>query len=304
MADRPAPDGRTPAWLPGAILATATAALVLALVLLPSIMQPATSPDIGPHVGAAQPSTGPRALVMGPPEEAGDDGSPAALETPNARTLPPTTDGEPGRLETIAQKSVVWEDRFGAVRVEVIATVRNTGGAPVEVAVSNATWAVSDDDGNRIASGRFAHAFPSVLEAGAQGYLIDGVSAAFAQPEELAQLEVEIPGHALDETVVPVALNVADLEWIASTDGGLEVSGRVENPSPALVEEAKVAVVLKDVQDDILCAVYDVAIGPLGAGESRSFDTAYPGTPPVSPGDVAAAEAIATGVRDATSRAE
>jgi len=52
-------------------------------------------------------------------------------EPPDDRTLPPTGAGQPGRLEMATQRLAVWEDRFGAVRAEVVVTVRNTGGSPI-----------------------------------------------------------------------------------------------------------------------------------------------------------------------------
>ena len=211
------------------------------------------------------------------------------------RTLPPSGAGEPGRLETTGQRLMVWEDPFGAVRAEVVATVRNAGGSPIEVDLSGATWTVSDDAGERVAGGRFAHAFPPVVEAGGVAYLIDGVSAAFAEPDELAQLDVEIVGEPASEDATLHPLAVDGIEWSSSDDGGVIVSGRIANQTTADVSEAYVCVVLKDNREEVLAAVYDVAVGPLEAGESRTFDTGYPGTPPVEPGDVGVAEAVAIG---------
>jgi hypothetical protein len=161
--------------------------------------------------------------------------------------------------------------------------------------LSSATWTVSDEAGERVASGRFVHAFPPVVEAGGVGYLIDGVSAAFAEADELARLDVDIAAEPANEDPLVHSLAVDGVEWTSGDDGGVVVSGRVANQTAAAVSEAYVCVVLKDAREEVLAAVYDVAVGPLDAGESRTFDTGYPGTPHVGPGDVAIAEAIAIG---------
>jgi hypothetical protein len=186
------------------------------------------------------------------------------------------------------------------VRAQVVVTVRNEGASPVEVALSTATWMVSDEEGETVASGRFAHAFPPVVPAGGEAYLIDGVSAAFAEADELANLDVNVEGQPPGDDLAPVPLEVAAVEWTSTGDGGVAISGRVENPSADPTRAASVAVVLRNDRDEILAAVYDVAIGPLGAGESRTFETAYPGTPPVDPDEVATADAVATGERGST----
>jgi hypothetical protein len=297
------PGGRMRAWWPLAFLAVA--AIVVGLIVLVPGFPPATpGAQIAPRAGAAAPTPQPSRAVPGsstPKVVAAASEEPT--EPPDDRTLPPTGAGQPGRLEMATQRLAVWEDRFGAVRAEVVVTVRNTGGSPIGVALSTATWTVTDHAGDSVASGRFAHAFPPIVEPGGEAFLIDGVSAAFAEADELAKLEVEVQGEPVGDEDGLVALDVADVHW-TSDDDGVVISGRVENPSANAVREAYAAVVLRNDRDEILAAVYDVAIGPLGPGESRPFDTAYPGTPPVDPDEVAIADAVASGKRGTGSNAE
>jgi hypothetical protein len=264
----------------------------------------APAAEMAPRVGAVATPNGNPGLSATPSPNPASDASPQATGTADERTLPPTGPREPGRLENADQRLAVWEDSFGAVRAEVVVTVRNTGGSPLRIALSTARWTVTDEEGGAVASGRFAHAFPPVVEPGAEAYLIDGVSAAFAEAGELAKLEVEVEAESEDDDDRPVALTVADVDWTTTDDGGVVVSGRVENPSTDAITDAKAAVVLRNDRDEILAAVYDVAVGPMAAGESRTFDTAYPGTPPVDADDVATVVAIATGDPGTTANAE
>lgn len=263
------------------------------------------STGIEPQVGAIAPMPISTAATNASPSVAGvADASQVAPQTPNVPTPLPALAGQPGRLETTAKRLSVWEDALGAVRAEVVVAVRNTGGSPIAVELTGATWVVSDEAGEPVATGRFAHAFPPLVEPGGEAYLIDGVSAAFAEPDELARLEVQVPGEAVGEQETVVALDVADIRWTPADGGGVEVSGRVENRSVNAVRDAYAAVVLKNDQGEILAAVYDVALGTLSAGESGTFHTDYPGTPPIDPRDVAVVKALARGVPVTTSNSD
>jgi hypothetical protein len=280
--------------LPVAIAAAATAAFALFLVL-PGL-QPAhrsvATPDVIGAVPSVAPTSGGAATLKGPIAAA-----PSAVPSnPSVSpTLPQSGEGEPGRLDTTAERLNVWEDAFGAVRAEIVVTVRNSGGSPVAVRISSARWAVRDNAGRTVASGRFSHAFPPVVQPGANAYLIDGVSSAFAEPDELAHLDVEIDDRPVDEIDETVSLELSELSWDRADDGGIQVICRVTNPSDQALADTHAAVVLSGERGEILAAVYDVAIGALGPGESRQLDTAYPGTPPVEPQDVTTVDGVAIG---------
>lgn len=95
-----------------------------------------------------------------------------------------------------------------------------------------------------------------------------------------------------------VTLGIAALSWRGVEDGGLEVSGTITNATNASVRESTVGIVLRDAAGELLGGVYDIALGPLDAGESRVFVTDYPATPPIVAADVASAEAAAAGISE------
>ncbi len=212
-------------------------------------------------------------------------------------TLPPTGGTGPGRLEKTAERLTVWKDRFGQVGAQVIVTARNAGDAPLVVATSAASWSISDKTGDVTARGRFVHAFPGVVAPGGVVFFIDGVSAAFAEPAELAKLDVVIANEPMDDDGTLVPLETNDLSWTVADGGGLEVSGNVGNTSTGTVTDATVGIVLKDARGQVVGGVYSVDLGELAAGETRPFVTAYPGTPPIDPAIVAGAEAAASARR-------
>jgi hypothetical protein len=248
------------------------------------IANPIASADAESTPGSSTPSGS-------PPRETGSPGSSGSA------TLPPTGGTGPGRLETTAQRLSVWKDKFGQVRAQVIVMARNAGGTPLVVATSAASWSVSDGAGDVTARGRFTHAFPGVVAPGGVVFFIDGVSAAFAEPAELAKLDVVMANEPMDEDGTLVPLETNDLSWTIADGGGLEVSGNVSNTSTGTVTDATVGIVVKDARGQVVAGVYSVDLGDLAAGESRPFTTAYPGTPPIDPAIVAGAEAAASGRR-------
>ena len=213
-------------------IGTAATAAAFALVLLVLGMQPAqrsvSTPDVIGGVPSVAPTSGRAATPKGPIAAQPSAVPPEPSASP---TLPHSGEGEPGRLDTTAERLNVWEDAFGAVRAEVIVTVRNSGGSPVAVKTSSARWTVSDDGGRTVASGRFSHAFPPVVRPGSEAYLIDGVSSAFAEPDELAHLEVEIDDRPVEEMDETVSLELSEFSWDRADNGGIQVICRVTNPS-------------------------------------------------------------------------
>ena len=164
-------------------------------------------------------SPGPVLGVANPTGSADADSTPqriGAPESSGSATLPPTGGTGPGRLETTAERLSVWEDKFGEVRVQVIVTARNAGGAPLVVATSAASWSILDEAGDVTARGRFTHAFPGVVAPGGEVYFIDGVSAAFAQPADLAELNVLIPSEAMVDDGTIVRLETSEVSWMAA----------------------------------------------------------------------------------------
>jgi hypothetical protein len=85
------------------------------------------------------------------------------------------------------------------------------------------------------------------------------------------------------------------VRWARAADsGGVEVAGRVVNPSGAGVYNGVVAVILLDARGRILGAVYDnTDASVLPAGARAEFRTSYPLTPPIDPRDVASVRTVA-----------
>ena len=136
-----------------AIAGAATAAAFALFLVLP-VVQPAqpsvSTPDLIAGVPSVAPTPGGDARPKGPIAAAPS----AAVPEPSASpTLPQSGESDPGRLGTTAERLNVWQDAFGAVRAEIVVTVRNNGGSPVAVRISSARWAVRDDDGRTVAQG-------------------------------------------------------------------------------------------------------------------------------------------------------
>jgi hypothetical protein len=280
--------------LPLAMIVLLLAGTAAVLVLVPPGRAPSVPPvSTGRMAGAVADRS--NAASLAPRSEPS-----AALATsaPPVATLPPSGGQDAPPLEAVDQELRVWEDAFGDVHAQVVVTARNRGAAPLAIEPSSASWRVLDQAGAVVASGRFPHAFPSIVRPGAEAFLIDGLSATFAQVDELAVLDVELAAEAVDAdgrgtTAVPLAID--GLAWERSPTGGIEVTGRVVNTSGMPVQEASVGVVLRDAEGDLLGGAYDVALGAIGPGAAAAFATDYPGLPPMDGDEVAEATGVAYG---------
>lgn len=272
-------------WIPLVGVAALAVGLATAIVLLPTAGAPPGRATTPPLAGVPPAST----------DDPASEPPTSLLQLTTPRTLPASGGTGPGRLEVMQERLRSWRDSVGAVRAQVIVTAANVGGSPVEISASGTTWTISDDAGRVVSQGRFAHAFPPVVLPGGVVYLIDGVSATFAEPDELAELDVEIGVVQADSVDPVVPLQIANLSLSGTPDGGVNVSGVVTNSSDTPVSEATLGVVLKDAAGDIVGGAYDVAVGGLAPGATRSFETAYPGTPPIDAADVATVEGAASG---------
>jgi hypothetical protein len=280
-------------WRPTVI--AAIVAQTVAVLLIVSVA--AGVLPIPGWTGGADPAdphtTAPREVTGAAP---GTAGPPPTASMPDTVRPSPVGDGPPS-IRIMDEQLVVSEDAIGEVHVQVIATAHNGSGAPIAVAAPASTWAVIDQAGDEVARGRFAHAFPPVVPPDGMVLLVEDLMTSFERPEELAELKVELavePAGRPDE-VVP--LEVSDVSWSRSPEAGLAVHARVSNVSAVDVSRATVGVVLRDATGEILCGVYDVAVGKIEAGASRSVVTAYPGTSPIDPELVASAEGAAAGER-------
>jgi hypothetical protein len=200
-------------------------------------------------------------------------------------------------MEVAASSVRGWVDPFGAVRAHVVVVGRNAGDTPVTISASGSRWQIVDAAGKEVAEGRFAHAFPPVVAPGDRVLLIETLSATFTDPQDVRGINAAIATESSrDGTTSVLQLEVSDVTWRAGVDNGLAVEGRVINRTDQAVTDAAVAVVVSDAGGQILGGAYDVGVGSLEPGESASFSTSYPGTPPVDPQSVVSADATAIGV--------
>ncbi len=286
--------------LPLAVVALLIAGTAAVLVLVPPGRTPSVPPVPTGGVAGAVAERSAAASLAPPSEPSSPPHASAAphASAPHLETAPPSRGPDAPPLEAVDQELRAWKDAFGEVHAQVVVTARNRGAAPIVIDPSGASWRVLDETGQVVASGRFPHAFPSVLPPGAEAFLIDGLSATFAGLDELAVLDVELGAAAVD-TDAPgagtVPLAVDRLAWEPSPTGGIEVTGRVVNTSGMPVHEASVGVVLRDAEGNMLGGAYDVALGPLGPGAAAAFSTDYPGLPPIDRDDVAEAAGAASG---------
>lgn len=186
----------------------------------------------------------------------------------------------------------VWRDPTGTVRAQIVIEVRNAGAGNVDLRSGTASYTLKGTDGNLLYEGLFPYSFPATLRPTETAYLVDTATLEFVEPSEVGPVEIALkPAPAASESA---QLRVEDVAWRrAPTGGGLEVTGRILNPGGA-VEDALVAVILLDAEGAILGAVYDnTDAAHIAAGGVAEFRTAYPGTPPLTPGDVASVRAVA-----------
>ena len=165
------------------------------------------------------------------------------------------------------------------------------------VAPARCRWRVLDNRSAPVASGRFAHAFPPVVPPGGTVLFIDTVSATFAEADQIARLDAAIFAEPATTDDAVVSLRVSMVTWRSSEEGGVEVSGRVENPTSATVNDVMVGIVLRDRTGQILGGLYDIGLPSIEPGAGTTFVTDYPGAPPMAVEDIVTADGIASGTR-------
>jgi hypothetical protein len=212
--------------------------------------------------------------------------------TPPSSLAPsPTGASVDDTLVVVDHALVTWKDPFGQVRAEIISQVENRGGQALSIPGGQSGYSISAPDGLIVASGRFGHAFPSIVGPGEHAYLIDSIAATFVDETELADVTVDL--HFEPAATGATNLMIDDVRWAIDQNRVL-VSGRVTNRGQSPAGPVAVGAVLRDGSDRILCAVYDVGhIGGLAPGESVAFSTSYPEVQPAWPTDAVSVEALA-----------
>ena len=224
---------------------------------------PATTEAISPaaHTAAAPSPTAAPAAASAPP------GTPAA------------TSGAQGIL--VAQTSQrTWRGSLGELRLQVIATVRNTGSTWIRLTRSASSYSVLNRSHRTVAGGVFTAALPELIAPGETGYLVDTLSLAFGNPRDFATSRAHV--KASPAAAPQVQLSVPSVSISIGAGRGLRAVGEVRNDGGVTARSVVTGVVVLDSAGRTLAAVYDLTDTPqLDPGASNQFDTEYPGAPPV-----------------------
>lgn len=290
--------GRGPAV---AVVSGLTVLAVLGSTLLPTLLGP---PGDGGVQGVTRLGPGdstPEASPPSPIPSVRTDGSPmpspAGSATPFASNTPTPSaangvaQGEPAlTLGRIAVRT--WEGPNGETRLQVIQPVRNDDHRWVHLPLSLSTYRIATPDDREVASGIFTAALPATIAPGETGYLVDTVSVAFVDPTASDSVETEVRAVATDPPAG--ALSVSELRAVVGVEGGLRVTGRVQNDGPEATRWVIAGAVVLAPNGRPLGAVYDPSdVGRLGPGQTRGFDTEYPGAPPIAAGVAAVLDGVA-----------
>ena len=208
--------------------------------------------------------------------------SPTVSNTPTPSAANGVAQGEPAlTLGRIAVRT--WEGPYGETRLQVIQPVRNDDNRWVHLPLSLSTYRIASADDQEVASGIFTAALPATIAPGETGYLVDTVSVAFVEPTDSDSVESEVQAVAADPPVG--AFSVSELRAAVGVGGGLRVTGQVQNEGTKATRWVMAGAVVLAPNGRPLGAVYDPSdVGRLGPGQTRGFDTEYPGAPPISAG--------------------
>jgi hypothetical protein len=250
----------------------------------PSARSPLPTGAVAGAVARPSPSSGPGSTAA--PSRLGS----APRSSPEGTTTSTVRVGE--------QAIVPWRDANGATQAEVIVGVRNEQSEPVRVEGGSSGYDVLDPHGLVVANGFFSYAFPEVVQPGRSSYLVARIGGAFVPPSDLSTLRLRLDVYPLPGGAPGPPPTISDLTWRRAADGGIEVSGTIVNASSAPIVDGAVCVLLRDGSNRILGAVYDPAtIGHVQPNGRASFQTAFPGTPPIDPKSIEKAEAIGLDLR-------
>ena len=287
----------------GATLTVLSGLTVIALLgssMLPSLLGP---PSGGGVQGVTRSGPGDSVAEAGPPSaspsgrtDSFPNPSPVVSPTPAATTptatgtpLPSTPNGvaqgEPAL--TLGQVAVrTWDGPYGETRLQVIQPVRNDDERWIHLPLSISSYRIVNADDQEVASGIFTAALPAAIAPGRIGYLVDTVSVVFVEPSDSDTVAIDVQAEATDP--LAGALAVSDLQAAVGVGGGLRVTGRVRNEGTTESRWVMAGALVLTENARPLGAVYDPSdVGRLGPGQTRSFDTEYPGAPPITDGLVA-----------------
>jgi hypothetical protein len=219
-----------------------------------------------------------QATASVPPAALGDSAA-----SPSVAPSPSLTPAMPAAGEAIVQvdkgRVVTWTGLYEESRIQVIVPVHNGGTDWVVLPRSASRYRVMDGRGRELASGLFTVALPGSIGPNQTAYLVETVSAVFIGGSGTPTVEAAVVAAPVARP--PASLKVTDLRARIGPDGGLRLTGVVHNDGPTATGWLIAGGVLIDASGRPISAVYDPGrVGPLPAGASATFDTAYPGAPP------------------------
>lgn len=269
-----------------AVVSGLTVLAVLGSTLLPTLLGP---PGDGGVQGVTRLGPGdstPEASPPSPIPSVRHDGSPmpspAGSATPTPSAANGVAQGKPAlTLGRIAVRT--WDGPHGETRLQVIQPVRNDDTRWIHLPLSLSTYRIATANDQEVASGIFTAALPATIAPGETGYLVDTVSVAFVEPTDTDSVESDVQAVATDPPAG--SLSVSELSAAVGVGGGLRVTGRVENEGTEATRWVMAGAVVLAPNGRPLGAVYDPSdVGRLGPGQTRGFDTEYPGAPPIAAG--------------------
>ena len=243
---------------------------------------PSPRPDGSPMpspAGSATPAPSARPTVSNTPAPSA---SPTVSNTPTPSVAHGVAQGEPAlTLGRIAVR--MWDGSYGETRLQVIQPVRNDDDRWIHLPLSLSTYRIATPNDQEVASGIFTAALPATIAPGETGYLIDTVSVAFVEPSDSDSATSDVQAVAADP--LAGALSVGELRAALGVGGGLRVTGRVQNEGNEATRWVMAGAVVLAPNGSPLGAVYDPSdVGRLGPGQTQTFDTEYPGAPPIGAG--------------------
>jgi hypothetical protein len=164
--------------------------------------------------------------------------------------------------------------------LQVILAVRNDGSTWLRLPRSASSYQVHDRAHRTVASGIFTLSLPEVVGPGATAYLVDTLSVAFGEPGDFASSKAVVSSTPADPPDVHLAVTSAAIS--VGEDRSLRAVGEVRNDGEGIARSIVAGVVVLDDRGRPLASVYDLTAAPeLVPGATMSFDTEYPGAPPV-----------------------
>ncbi|MDR0653549.1 MAG: DUF4339 domain-containing protein [Synergistaceae bacterium] len=161
----------------------------------------------------------------------------------------------------------LYRDSIGSVWVRAIVEITNEGTS--DLYLESGTLDLENESGSFVATLRYVSAYPKVISPGQKAYYyedttVEGISANTA-------LTIVAHPKIYKAKIGNVRFPVTDLKFVGTTNGGVKVSGRVENTRNKDERLLHVAVVLYDTSEKPIAVLFTFA--DVAAGDKMGFET-------------------------------